>query len=180
MKSRSLNKLIITFIYGLNIMFLAACSNHTDKSSLQQASNSSINQGSSTEDKSTNSQTNDTSKAAQAFEQNNNAPVIVGTVSEVQGEKITISKVTNYSDGAATSKKKNAPKDKQQLVTIDIDNSISVVIRTPIDKNNTRFDDKIGEISNIKEDSFVEVWGSKKGGQIKAEKIIIYMVNQQK
>ncbi|AGK96024.1 hypothetical protein [Clostridium pasteurianum] len=160
MKSKNNIKIVICIVSIIIFIFLTGCS----------TSNKNVNNESSTQN--SNSGNNKPSDTTASI----NNPDIKGNVTELDGNKINISKITQKSNGTVTGSKKSSKAAANNTGTFEVNKDTAFTIRTSSDKGNTSTD-KAGAISDIKVDSLVEVWGEKSGNTIIAKNVIIYIYN---
>ncbi|MFT8314412.1 MAG: hypothetical protein ABF633_09140 [Clostridium sp.] len=169
MKSKKNIKIVISVVSLVILMFAAGCSNtNTNKNSGNQQSSAT----------SGNSENNKSSNAASPDDEAKNA-TLSGTVTKTDGNKITIIKKIENKNGSASAPKIGSAEAAKNMVTFEVYNNTAVIVRTVTGKGaaNSVGKDTTGSISDIKVDSFVDVWTKKDGDTVTATKVIVYIFN---
>lgn len=167
MKSKKYIKIVISIVSLVVFMFLSGCSNTNKNPGNQQSSTASGN-----------SQNNKPSNVASPDAEAKDAS-LSGLVAKIDGNKITIIKMMKKNNGTGSMPKKGGTAAAKNMVAFEVDNNTAVIIRTISGKGaeNSVATDAAGSISDIKEDSFVEVWGNKDGDTVTATKVIVSIFN---
>lgn len=155
-------------MYLVVFMFMSGCSN----------TNTDNQQSSTTSD---NSENNKPSNAASLDDEAKNA-TLSGIVTKTDGNKITIIKMMkkdNKDNSSGSMPKKASAAAAKNMITFEVNNNTTVIVRTVSGKGaqHSVATDAVGSISDIKVNSFVEVWTKKDGSTVTASKVIVSIFN---
>jgi hypothetical protein len=161
MKSKKNIKIVIRVVSLVILILAAGCSNTNKNSGNEQSGATSGN-----------SQNNKSSDAAAAPNTTTSNATLNGIVTKIEGNKITISKTTQKSNGIIVGHKNGSPAATNDIGIFEVNNDTTVIVRTVSDKG-INYADTAGSISEIKVDSFVSIWGEKEGDTVTATKVIV-------
>jgi hypothetical protein len=167
MKSKKNIKIVISVV-GLVILMIAAGCSNTNKNKNPGNEQSGATSG--------NSQNNKSSDAAAAPNTTTSNAALNGIVTKIEGNKITISKTTQKSNGSIVLHKKGSPAAASDIGIFEVNNDTTVIVRTLSDKG-MNYTDTAASKSDIKVDSFVSIWGEKDGDVVTATKVIVSIFN---
>ncbi|OMH22442.1 hypothetical protein AC231_01845 [Clostridium pasteurianum] len=161
---------MISVISLIILMLAAGCSNTNKNPSNQQSSTTSGN-----------SENNKPSNAASPDSEAKDA-ALNGLVAKIDGNKISIIKMIkkdNKDNSNGSMPKKGSSAATKNMITFELSNNTTVIVRTVSNQGikNTDTKDAAGSISDIKENSFVEVWTKKDGDTVTASKVIVSIFN---
>jgi len=166
MKSKHNIKIVISVVSIIIFIFLTGCStgnkNANNESSIQNS----------------NSNNNKSSDTTSPSNKTNNSD-LMGTVTEVNGNKINITKTSKKSNGVGVGYKKGSPEYDKSLDIFEVTKDTNITVRTVSGKGaqHSVATDSAGSISDIKVNSFVEVWTKKDGSTVTASKVIVSIFN---
>jgi hypothetical protein len=169
MKSKNNIKIVISVVCLVIVMLAAGCSNTNKNPGNQQSSTTSGN-----------SQNNKPSNAASPDAEAKDA-ALNGLVAKIDGNKITIIKMIkkDNKDNSNGSMPKKGSAAAKNMITFEVNNNTTVIVRTVSGKGaqHSVATDAAGSTSDIKEDSFVDVWTKKDGDTVTATKVIVSIFN---
>ena len=170
MKSKKNIKIMISVVCLVIVMLAAGCSNTNKNPGNQRSSTASGN-----------SQNNKPSNVASPDAEAKDA-ALSGLVAKIDGNKITIIKMmkkNNKDNSNGSMPKKGSAAAAKNMITFEVDNNTTVIVRTVSGKGaqHSVATDAAGSTSDIKEDSFVDVWGNKDGDTVTATKVIVSIFN---
>lgn len=88
-----------------------------------------------------------------------------GNVLNINGDEITIAKISDKGNGTSTSPKKGAKVASKDMGKIKITDTTKIIVRNSYGNEGTgtggRYEDKTGTKNDIKVDSFIEIWMEK-------------------
>lgn len=103
-------------------------------------------------------------------------PVLSGRVVGINQKTISIIKSETKSDGVTVSPKKGTQKAKENTVIFEVTDNTTVTLST-VDGDKLNSSQSKGSLSDIKEDSVIDVWGSNEKDTIVADKVVVYVFN---
>lgn len=163
---KKLKKVLLIIFCVCVCVGIQGCSSNNDtgaekSTNIEQATN---------KDKNTNKDNKDNNSTDNS--NSSETPDLRGNVVSINNNTIYVSEMKEDSNGVVTGPAAGTKESIDNAKSFKVSDSTDVIIRTQQDAEN--FTDSKGKISDIKQDSLINVWQKKEGNDFIATKIIVY------